>query len=135
MVKRFTVYIGIALVLVVLLYLLSIVFMLLGIDRLNAMTMSAIISPMLAWMVFPLFFWRPLSLRVILISFTCVFLGYAISAIFVIAKIGLPHYLSGPYDLFNLLIYSTLPAIFFEGVNRFRYNWVFPNKALHRTGR
>lgn len=133
MAKRLIVYLGIMFVMVIFLYLLSVVFTLLGVYRLNVMVMSAFFAPVIAWMIFPMCFWRPLSLRIILISLVCIFLGYGVSVIFVIANIGLPHHLSGPYGLFNLLIYSALPAIFFEWVNRFRFNWLFPNKALQRT--
>lgn len=133
--KRLLVYLGIVLVVFGMLYFFSVCLMLVGFYRLTAMSISAIISPVLGWMIFPLVFWRPITMRIILLTCGCVLFGYGVAAIFVYLEIALPNELSGPYGLFNLLIYSIFPAVFFEGVIRFRSNWIWPNKALQRTSR
>ena len=122
MVKRLIVYLGIIPLVFGLLYIFSVVFMLLGVYRLTAMSVSAFVAPALAWMIFPLVFWRPLTFKGILISLVCVFFGYGVAVIFRILNISLPYDLSGPYGLFNLLIYSLFPAIFFEWIIRYRQN-------------
>lgn len=130
-VKRLVVYLGINGLVAVLFYLLSFVLILLGIYRLNAMVISMFFSPIIAWMVFPVCFWRPLSMRVILVSVACVLMGYAAGFLLMMTDVRLPRHLSGPVGFFNLLLYSLLPAIFFEWVNRFRILWVFPQPLLN----
>ena len=127
---RLLVYLSIVPAVLIIFYLFSVCLMSVGVYRLTAMSIGAIVSPLLAWMVFPLVFWRPITMRIVLIAFGCVLLGYGVVVVFIYLDIGLPRKLSGPYGLFNLLIYSIFPAVFFEWIARCRPGWVIPRKAL-----
>jgi len=122
--KKIIVYLSIIVCMFFLTFFLSMTLMQFDVYRLRALTLSTAICPLIAWMIYPLVYWRPMTVKVFAYSLLCILLGYALSAILIFSHIRLPYVYSGSYGFINGLIYSLLPAIFFEWINFYKKHWL-----------
>ena len=112
--NRIIVYLAILPLVIILFFALSFMFTALGAYRLHAISFAALFGPMIAWLIYPMIYWRPMSRQKVLLFVGILLVSYACIFLLAILEIGLPDQLKGPYGLYNMLVYALIPAVFFE---------------------